>query len=228
LTVIHTSFVEDDHIYAINGNVVRSITQVLGDVGFIDYSMVPQDILAAAQARGTRVHKALHYHLEGVLDWDSVDEVDRGYVESGLEYLDRAQLQPLRDPDSKEILGVEYRFWDERDMTAGTIDYLAWEEDGWLSVNDWKTGEPSDVAAPLQTAAYAEYARRHLAEPLRARLGRKPLQIRRRAIKLFKDGAPGRAVPYNDPRDWPQFLAALSCVHFKRNGCTHRMYGRTA
>jgi hypothetical protein len=222
-SVIHTEFVEESHTYTINGHVVPSVTQVLNEVGFIDYSGCPADVLLNAQARGHRVHKALHYHLEGDLDWNSIAEEDRGYVESGLTYLERAQLRPVTHPQTHEVIGVEYRFWDDRDMTGGTVDLLAWEPDAWLSVNDWKTGIPSDVAASLQTAAYAEYARRHLTPILGPRL-----RIRRKAVKLYKDGAPGKAVPYDDPRDWPQFLAALSCVHFKRNGCTHRMYGRTA
>lgn len=225
--VINKGFDEASHTYAINGNVVPSVTQVLNAVGFIDYSHVPADVLSAAQVRGTHVHKAIHYYLEygygeGGLDLNTLDEAYHGYFNSALLYLESARLKPIRHPETNLSIGVEWRFWDVDYMTAGTVDYLAWDPDGALSVNDWKTGHPEDVAAALQTGAYAFFARKHLFPTMKR-------EVRRRAIKLYADGRPGKPVPYDHWRDLQQFIAALSCVHFKRNGLKHPVtYGRTA
>src|SRR3954452_1352709 len=75
------------HSYAIAGVEVPSVTQVLNDLGFVDFSAVPRDILFEAQNRGTYVHTCLHYYLEGDLDLTDVDERYRGYVDSALAYL---------------------------------------------------------------------------------------------------------------------------------------------
>jgi hypothetical protein len=141
------------HTYRIGELVVPSVTQVLNEEKFIDFSKVPDATLAHAQARGTYCHTVLHYYLEGDFDLADVDEHFRGYIDSALEYLDVARMKPLRNADGMPI-AVEYRFWDSERKFAGTMDYLAWDPDDILAVSDWKTGEPSDVAAPLQTAAY--------------------------------------------------------------------------
>lgn len=208
------TFDRERHLYTINGIVVPSVTQVLEEERFLDFSMVPHGTLEQAKARGTYVHTVLHYLLENDFDVNEVDPRFRGYVDSALAFLDKASLRPLTDRETGQPIAVEFRFWDPRRMFAGTVDYVAWDSDGVLGIYDWKTGEPSDVAAALQTAAY-EYGIR-----LRLALNhRKP--ILRRAVKLFRDGKPGRPEPYGDPRDLSQFFNALTCVHFRRNGMRH-------
>lgn len=211
------TFDPDTHRYAIDGIEVPSVTQVLDEERFIDFSKVPADTLAQAQARGTYVHTVLHYYLEGDFDLADVDPRFRGYVDSALEYLAIAGMKPLRGPDGVPI-AVEYRFWDPVRRFAGTMDYLAWDPDEVLAINDWKTGEPSDVAAPLQTAAY-EYGVRTFLLP--TVLPKYKKYLRRRAVKLFRDGKCGRPDPYDDPRDLALFFNALTCVHFRRNRCRH-------
>jgi hypothetical protein len=207
------SFTADPHEYRIDDVVVPSVTQVLEEERFIDFSRVPADTLAEAQARGTYVHTVLHFYLEGDFDLDDCDPRFRGYVDSALWYLDRAKMKPLRNAEGVSV-AVEYRFWDPERRFAGTVDYLAWDPDGILAIPDWKTGEPSDVAAPLQTAAYEYGVRKFLLPTVLPRYTR---EIRRRAVKLFKDGRPGRPEPYTDSRDLGMFFTALSCVHFRRN-----------
>lgn len=211
------TFDDATHEYRIDGVVVPSVTQVLNDERFIDFSGVPADTLAAAQARGTYVHQVLHYYLEGDFDLEDCDPRFRGYVDSALEYLALARLKPIRGADGVP-LAVEYRFWDPDRRFAGTADYLAFDPDETLEITDWKTGEPSDVAAPLQTAAY-EYGVRKFFLP--QHLPRYTRPIHRRAVKLYKDGRRGRPEPYNDVRDLGMFFTALSCVHFRRNGMRH-------
>lgn len=226
------AFDREPHLYTINGIVTPSVTQVLSEEKFIDFSMVPDETLAQAQARGTYVHAVLHYLREegpdGKPDFD-LDDCDprfRGYVDSGLEYMARLKKVKLRDSITGKVAGVEFRFWHLRRFFAGTIDDVGWDEDGVLAIDDYKTGEPTDVAAALQTAAYEVGLREGVYYNAEGELvgplfpNHKKL-IRRRAVKLFKDGKPGRAEPYTDARDLSQFYAALTCVHFRRNRCEH-------
>lgn len=215
-----TSFDRESHVYRIGDHVVPSVTQVLNDERFIDFSGVPDGILATAQARGTYVHQVLHAYLEDDFDLDDCDPRFRGYVDSAIAYLADLKKQPLRDA-SGQAIAVEYRFWHARRMFAGTIDYVGWDPDDVLSLDDWKTGAPLDVAAPLQTAAYECGVRDCLIPQLDHRYTG---PIRRRAVKLFADGRPGRPDPYTDPRDLQMFFMALSCVHFRRNNLRHPEY----
>lgn len=219
------TFDVEKHLYTVDGIVVPSVTQVLEEEKFVDFSRIPDETLDQAKARGTYVHTVLHYYLEGDFDLSDCLPQFRGYVDSALEYIGRVKKQPLRNPRG-EAMAVEYRFWHLRRMYAGTIDWLGWDEDDVLSIDDWKTGEPTDVAAALQTGAYEAGIREghtidragNLVGPLYPNY-RKP--IRRRAVKLFRDGNPGRQEPYSDPRDLSQFFNALTCVHFRRNRCRH-------
>lgn len=211
-------FDPEQHRYTINSVEIPSVTQVLSEEKFIDFSMVPDATLEQAQARGTYVHAVLHFYLEGDFDIDDCDPKFRGYVDSALEYLDRLRKKTLRN-DRGETIGLEYRFWHPGRMFAGTIDYLGWDEDQVLSIDDFKTGLPSDVATPLQLAAYELGVRDCLLPTLPFKYRNKP--IRRRAVKLFRDGKPGRPEVYDDPRDLSIFLNALTCVHYRRNGMRH-------
>jgi len=212
------TFDAERHEYAIDGVTVPSVTQVLGVERFVDFSAVPVDVLAAAQARGTYVHTVLHYWLEDDYDLDDCDPRFRGYVESALAYIVTLRKTALRDPATDAALAVEWRFWHKRRAFAGTIDWLGFDPDGVLAIDDWKTGVPSDVAAPLQTAAY-EAGVRDVLIPALLPDYRGP--IRRRAVKLFSDGKPGRPEHYTDPRDLTTFYCALNCVHYRRNGLRH-------
>lgn len=205
------------HTYTIDGCVVPSVTQVLEEEKFIDFSGIPEATLDQAKARGTYVHTVLHFYLEGDFELADCDPRFRGYVDSAIEFLAVAGMKPLRNADGTPI-AVEYRFWDPERMFAGTMDYLAWDPDEVLAINDWKTGEPSDVAAPLQTAAYEYGVRKFL---LPAVLPKYKKHIIRRAVKLYRDGKCGRPEPYDDPRDLGIFFNALTCVHFRRNGRRH-------
>jgi hypothetical protein len=223
LPVVDTSgcvFDRETHLYTIAGATVPSVTQVLNDVGFVDFSMVPKHTLEAAQARGNYVHQVLHYYLENDFDLGDVDERFRGYVDSAIRFLESARLRGLTHPETGTPIAVEYRFWDRVRRFAGTMDYVAWDPDDVLAINDWKTGEPDDVAAPLQTAAYEHGLRVTLFPDHR-------FPIRRRAVKLFADGKPGRVEPYgletghSYRQDLDMFFSALNCVHYRRNGMRH-------
>lgn len=210
-------FDADRHIYTINGTAVPSVTQVLSEERFINFEGIPFRILNEARARGTYVHQVLHAYLEDDFDIDDCDPRFRGYVDSAIYYLAELGKKPLRD-ETGTAIAVEYRFWHQPRMFAGTIDYVGFDSDDVLSIDDWKTGHPLDVAADLQTAAYECGVRDCLLPTLTEEYSG---PIRRRAVRLFRDGRPGQPEPYSDPHDLAIFFAALSCVHYRRN--THKL-----
>jgi hypothetical protein len=221
------AFDADVHVYRLHGRIVPSVTQVLRMSGYVDFyrdltAKIAEGELSAsdgvyalrqrgqrlieARERGRRVHNALHFLLEDDLDNDSLDEDTRGYLESGQKYLAAYVHRLYR---------AEFRVYSTRFGCAGTLDLLALHADGHLFVGDWKSGNPEDVAACLQTSAYLGFALEmgasdpDLARELRAH---GPV-IQRRSMRLFADGRMARETLYSDPSDYSKFLGALALVH---------------
>lgn len=195
-----------EHRYTLGGIPVPSVTQVLRTVGYITFDGIPAKVLEAARDRGQRVHQALHFLHEDDLDESTVDDVTRGYLDSARTYLAKHFRQVHR---------AEMRVWSLRHGCAGTLDILGVHMDGRLCVADFKTGDPADVAADLQIAAYLGFLlEMGSADPeLGAELRAHGTLIRRRSIRLFKTGREARETLYTDVRDYGRFLNALSVVH---------------
>lgn len=217
VAVVATSFDADTHTYRIGGLVVPNVSQVIVENGFVDFSHIPNGTLEAARARGRYVHACLHLYLEDDFDIADLDPRFEGYFFSALKYLGELGKKPLRNA-SGESISVEWRFWHTRRMYAGTLDYLGFDRDGALSIDDWKTGSPSDVSASVQLAAYEAGVRECLLPTMPDYKG----PIRRRAVKLYADGSPARVELYSDPRDLALFFSALACTHYRRNHCRHQ------
>lgn len=174
-----------------------SVTTILRAAGLIDFSGVPSAVLAGAQARGTRVHTALHYAAEGTLDWSTVSVDDRPYVDAGMAFLATAQFQPL---------AMEHRMWHPVHRFCGTCDLVGWWGDS-PAVGDYKTGRASDVAADLQLAAYAACLR--ATPPIEWMDVSPSTPIVRVSIELTKRGT-FRTEVYRNPNDFATFLACLT------------------
>lgn len=69
---------DENHIYRLNGEVLPSITQVLQDVGIIDYSFLAPDQREAALANGRLIHLQTELDDKGLLD-ESL--ADMGYID---------------------------------------------------------------------------------------------------------------------------------------------------
>ena len=205
------TFVEETHEYFDQAGVrVPSVTQVLQAAGLIDFSGVPTAILKAAQQRGTRVHKAAHYLTQNDLDWESVDITERGYVEACALFLAESKF---------EVLDQERRLFHRLHRYAGTTDIIGWW-DGRPAVGDYKTGDPDDVAADIQLAAYAEALRQNIPVEWLDVTSTTPIQ--RVSIRLFKDGRYSAEL-YQNPQDFSIFLACLTvCREQERRGLKGR------
>lgn len=192
------TFNAEQHVYTLHGIRVPSVTQVLKQIGYIRLDGIPPATLEAARDRGSRVHQALHYLIEDDLDEGTVGEDIAGYMASARAWL---------DAEVTEVVAVEARLSSKRFSYAGTVDLLAVHADGLLSVDDFKTGDPADVAADLQTAAYMQAI---LEAGTRLKTS---TRVQRRSVRLHRDGRPATETLYTDYQDWPRFMRALSVVH---------------
>lgn len=188
------------HAYFYDGKPVPSVTQVIERVGLADFSAIPERIREAALARGRRVHAAAQFLTEGALDWDTVDELDKGYVEAAAAFLAQASFT---------VLDQERRIYHPALRYAGTTDIIGlWH--GERAVGDYCTGDTWEACKDLQTSAYAEALR--VVPPDCWWEFDHHAPIARVGIRLHKDGRYS-AAPYKNPMDFRVFQAAVAVVH---------------
>lgn len=196
-------FIEDGHEYVDeHGRRLPHVTGVLEATGLVDFSHIPDHVRRWALDRGRRVHRAARYLIEGTLDEDTVDEGDRGYVDSlSLLLTDpQADLEIIPDAAEQPMVHSVYRY-------AGTPDAPGFWRSR-VAVADWCCGDLTFAGKRYQTAAYAEMLRR---EPPAAWLDfTASTPIARIGVRLRKDGKFPKLEPYDDWADWNVFLAALT------------------
>jgi len=176
-----------------DGIELPSVTTALKSAGLIDYSMIPQDVLQNASARGTAVHMALQFLDEETLDLEALDFDLVGYVIAYQQFCQDTGFVPAM---------IEQRVWSPQWRYAGTLDRTG-TMGADLACLDFKTGLVMPAHA-LQLAAYTMC----LPDPRR---------FRRIALKLNGDGTyrvhefPGKELR----QDFDVFLAALACHNWR-------------
>ena len=197
----HRYFVDD----GLGGpRLVRSVTQRLEDVGISDFSGVPDEILWAAQQRGTAVHLACHYINQRNLDPESIDERIGGYVEAWKKFRRDKQLR-LRHSEKLVYRRISIHGPDAiiRQVTdleiIGTLDWEGSITKFAEVIGDIKTGEETD-AWRVQLAAY-----------VRAFSRRAPFTHKRLIVQLERTGNYRcHWYPIRDfPKDFERFRNAL-------------------
>lgn len=222
------AFDEAIHAYRLDGRPVPSVTQVLRHGRYIvlfedlfdkaerqeltwvealSHMQKRWHILEMARRRGQDVHALAHFMVEDDLDEESIDPVYLGYVQSARAYLAANVVKVHR---------AEFRVFSRRRQYAGTVDLLALHVDGYLSVDDYKTGDPADVSADIQLAGYLNAILEMATEDqdlARIIIGA-PKSIKRRSLRLFKDGRPAEESLYTDHYgDITRFTNALNVLH---------------
>ena len=189
-------FDEATHTYRYNGNLVSGVTSVLENVGLSDFSMVPPDLLAQAQAFGTEVHKACELTDNGL---DIPDSISSATVLFVCYY-----IQFLNDFDV-ELIEVETKVFCKKYMYAGTLDRVAIlrKKSNDPIIFDIKTGGKS-MSHQIQTAAY-EYAYK---TDKRQKMDRYTLYLSHDGYEL-SDVCRSR-------RDFDVFLGALTVANYKK------------
>lgn len=116
---------DDNHIYRLNGEVLPSITQVLQDVGIVDYSFLPTDQREAALAKGRLIHLQTELDDRGLLD-ESI--ADMGFVDGWRAFRHDYEFVPVH---------IEQMFYHPVFFYAGTPDVVSVD-----TVVERKTGKP--------------------------------------------------------------------------------------
>lgn len=108
---------------------------------------IDSTVLARAANRGTKVHNICEGILRGIGEHGG-DEETEPYMKSFHQWYDPGM----------EVLEVERRFWDDELKITGQCDAIIEEEDGTLSIIDFKTSYRPSLTWPVQGAAYAYLA----------------------------------------------------------------------
>ena len=184
------------HSYYLKGFRIPGVTQVMA--GINDFLGVGEEIMAAAQERGTLVHTATALYDRDTLTLEEVqaDTVLEPYVRAWVKFREEAKFVPE---------GVEVQVYSVRHRYAGTIDRIG-ELRGVRVVLDIKTGAALNPVTALQLAAYqVAYNERHA------------VRVKERwAIQLGADGKYKLHQYKDDAGDWSAFLSALNLYSWRR------------
>lgn len=173
------------HEYRYNGQVVPSVTQVIGAID--QFRGINSETLAAAGDRGTAVHRAAELHDLGTLDESSVDPAIHGYLEGWRRFM--REIRP-------EWAGIEQQVYHEAFRYAGTLDRYGIVQ-GQTTVLDIKTAAAKSPWWGVQTAAYARAISK--------------TDVQRMTIQLTPDGF-YKLNRWEDKADFPVF-ASLLTIH---------------
>jgi len=203
------SFDEGLHAYTLAGRPARSVTQLLRKVGLVNFDHVPSWVMGPALARGTAVHRAVHYYNEHDLNVRTFTKdfpEYAGYLQSWISLMDTGRLQTYM---------CEKRVGNFSPRYCGTFDWLGLF-DGQAAIIDYATGHPEDVCKHLQTAGYVLAAQAWASVPgeewLKEFIDAHPY-VRRYAARLDRRGGLPQLHPYADPRDLTKFLSIATAVN---------------
>ena len=182
------TFEPDSHTYRIDGVVVPSVTQILGEAGLIDDRWYTEE----SQLRGRTVHIITALDDRGELDESQVADEYKGYL-SAWRYF-KADTQC-------EIVALEAKVCNVAFQYAGTLDRQLCI-DGVQLLTDIKTGV-SEWWHKFQTAGY------WTCDHIKA--------AKRWSIYLSPDGRYKVKAHDNHTYDTDVFRAALTLANAKRN-----------
>lgn len=178
-----------EHIYRLDGEVFPgpSVTEVIKAAGFMGY--LPEDQYYLD--RGTYVHEAIALYLKGQLDFGSLSEGIKPFVDSAIEYITITGYKAEH---------VELSLYDPVYMYCGTIDTLP--------LRDWKNSHHQ----PWHSIQISSYYNLALVNDLKPEL---PC-----TVHLSDKGKMAKAEPYTAARiydDRKTFFSALHCYQWRKN-----------
>lgn len=186
------TFEADRHEYRVDGAVVPSVTQILSACGIsIDFEELAGKsrriglAIDDKRAIGQAVHADAHAYDDNDLDWSTVDDRVRPYVEAWATFRQNSGLIPLTR---------ERRVFEPHLRYAGTLDGVFAKAPAVRVLADIKCGDPESAGARYQLAAYQlAHDLEHPHEPIHERW----------SVQL----TPGRTTPYRVTRydDWRDF-----------------------
>jgi hypothetical protein len=190
------TFDRAQHAYALDGQRLPSVTQVLENVGIIDYSYIPDFAREKYLKRGSNVHLACEFDDQGDLDEAALSDELRPYVEAWRLFRAQTGFHPSL---------IEHRGYHPQYLYAGTLDRCG-----------SMAGVKADILLDIKTTQAPDWTRYQLAAY--AAFFRTPRAFRRMAVALHADGT--YRVDEYPSKDWAAdfnvFLAALTVFNVKR------------
>lgn len=191
------TFRASDHRYFWNGKPVVNVTRALSLI--TNYDRIPAGILKHAQDEGIAIHRTVELYCKGDLDEDSLPE----WLVPRL-----AAFKKFLAETGFAIEASEQRVYHERYGYAGQLDFVGTMQmpqgrkvRTMPAIVDVKRSFFAGRAIGLQVAAY------DAALPSERPRLRYALQLRADATYRFE--------PFNDPSDFPNFIACLSVWRLK-------------
>jgi hypothetical protein len=191
------TFDEPSHTYRYDGVVVPNVTRVIGHL--TDYSHIPADALAKAQAEGKAVHRMVEMSCNGILG--VIPEWMKPHREAWGKFLTETGFEPVLS---------EHKVYSPAHRCAGTLDLFG----EFRNIPSMKGAALIDVkrsfyggpAIGLQLAGYDVLLRADKSMPR---------VWHRFALRLDKDGK-YRLNEYEDRDDEAAFLACLQQYRWKQ------------
>lgn len=182
------------HTYWMGDRRVPSVTQILGIMTDLeDIKRMRPGVIEHAADRGDAAHYGCELFDKGILDWDTVDEEIRPYIEAWADFRAKTGFEPDR---------IEAKVFHPGLIYAGTLDRTGTYE-GEHALVDIKCVAAMYPTTGPQTAAYAEAI--HAAEPATPKL------TARYAVQLQPDGK-WKLHPYRERSDFSVFVAARTLM----------------
>ena len=113
------TFDEVNHIYRRYGIIKPSVTQIFQEIGLVDYSAVPKEVLERASNFGTAVHRTTELSDKNILDYSSVSNPIIPYLKAWHNFLETYQI---------ENLAIEKQFYCAKYDYCGTIDRIVYSK----------------------------------------------------------------------------------------------------
>jgi hypothetical protein len=196
-------FDEATHTYRQGGIVIPGVTRVIDHAGLTSFENVRDDILERRGRLGTIVHRSCHFLDQNDLDWRTVSDEARGYVESwGILCEDlHVKWRLIEYQCIAEIDGMKFGMQIDREGPIGGED----------SIIDIKISRQAEPWHGVQLAGYAIGLPHGLISTALGRFFRRKRYI----AKLNEQGKKARLIPYEARMDLDVFRAALLISHAK-------------
>jgi len=190
------TFIKNKHKYYLDEVLVPSVTTLLQQQDFMDFSSVNQSLLERSQDFGTAIHEACELYDKKTLEESSLDPGLKPYMESWKKF--------IKDYGA-EFLEIEKIVYSTRWRAAGTLDRVATlkKYPGYTLI-DIKSSTAVLPCTALQTAGYKIFWEEMTG-----------LKIARRWIVQL---LPNKYLvhKFTEPTDESVFLSALACYRWKR------------
>lgn len=190
---------DSEHKYFLNTMQLTSVTQTMKLGGLIDTAWYSDGGLM----RGQAVHAVLQYIAEGTLDWSSIADEIKPFVDAALKF---------EKENKVETILYERPLYHQIYLFAGKPDRVI-ILNGEVGVLDYKTGT-SQAWAAIQTAAYERLVE-GVDEVVKALWKLKQTKLKRWALELKNNGN-YRLIEHKDRGDFNVFVSALTITNWLR------------